>query len=178
MSKRAALCNGDVCEILDSNKVPFTYDMHHLSYQFAARLAVGEKDSIDQYLGFNGKREGGALSFSAKTATTVVAPTLRSEHPAKISMISLIPASIRSCQGAAAVKVRWDAHVQRGVSQVTEIWVRDVNGKEKLFVSGHNSGEETTGSWARPGLLFTLKDASNGAVLDSVELEGQACVRS
>ncbi|WP_347911086.1 acyltransferase family protein [Pseudomonas grandcourensis] len=178
LSKRAALCNGDVCEIFDGNKVPFTYDKDHLSYEFAARLAVGEKDSLDQYLGFNGKREAGTLSGAAKAAATVVKSDLRSVHPAKVSMISLIPASISSCQGAATVKVRWDAHGQSGVGQTTEVWVRDVNGKEKLFFSGHNAGEGITGSWARPGILFTLKDASNGAVLDSVELEGQACVRS
>jgi len=178
LSKRAALCKGDVCEIFDSNKVPYTYDKDHLSYEFAARLAVGEKDSLDQYLGFNGNREAGTLNVAAKTAATVVRSDLRSVHPAKASMISLIPASISSCPGAATVKVRWDVHGQSGVSQTAEVWVRDVNGKEKLFFSGHNAGERNTGAWARPGILFTLKDASNGAVLDSVELEGQACVRS
>lgn len=178
LSKRNALCKGDTCELFDRNNIPFTYDQHHLSYEFAARLAVDEKNSLDQYLGFNGDQKAVALNIADKKTAPVVKSGLSDVQPTNVPKISLIPASISVCQGTAKVRVHWEVHGPRGAGQMTQVWVKDVNGQEKLFVSGHNSGEETTGSWARPGILFTLKDASNGAVLDSVELGGQACVRS
>ncbi len=51
LSKRAAFCHEDDCEILDANNVPFTYDTHHLSFPFASRIAQGQKAEIDEYLG-------------------------------------------------------------------------------------------------------------------------------
>ncbi|MBI4001655.1 MAG: acyltransferase [Nitrospira defluvii] len=57
LSKRNAFCQGENCELFDSNKVPFTYDQHHLAYEFAVRLAAGKETAIDQYLGFVGDRD-------------------------------------------------------------------------------------------------------------------------
>ena len=50
LSKRNVFCHGKDCELFDANKTPFTYDEHHLSYEFAVRIASGEKNAIDQYL--------------------------------------------------------------------------------------------------------------------------------
>jgi|CXWL01.1.fsa_nt_gi peptidoglycan/LPS O-acetylase OafA/YrhL len=52
LSKIDAFCQGEDCKLFDSGKIPFTYDKHHLSYEFAVRLAAGNKNAIGQYLGF------------------------------------------------------------------------------------------------------------------------------
>lgn len=51
LSKREAFCQGNNCELFDNHQIPFTYDEHHLSYEFAARIALKERNSIERYLG-------------------------------------------------------------------------------------------------------------------------------
>jgi hypothetical protein len=53
LSKRDALCLNGICSLFDRNRVPFTYDKHHLSYEFAIRLALNNAAEISQYLGFS-----------------------------------------------------------------------------------------------------------------------------
>jgi len=51
LSKRDAFCSDGYCEIFDENRVPFTYDRHHLSYEFAVKIAVTSKARLDNYFG-------------------------------------------------------------------------------------------------------------------------------
>jgi len=51
ISKRSKLCTGGDCEVFDVNGIPFTYDQHHLSLEFAARIGTESKFEIDAYLG-------------------------------------------------------------------------------------------------------------------------------
>ena len=62
LSKRNAFCKAGHCEIFDSNAIPFTHDSHHLSYEFAARLAVKDKKTIDQYLSTNKEQNESSLN--------------------------------------------------------------------------------------------------------------------
>ena len=49
LSKKEVFCLG-TCEIFDNNKVPFTYDKFHLSYEFASRISLKYTESINSYL--------------------------------------------------------------------------------------------------------------------------------
>jgi hypothetical protein len=51
LSKRKVFCQGETCEVLYKRRVPFTYDLHHLSYEFSERLALASKERLDEYLG-------------------------------------------------------------------------------------------------------------------------------
>lgn len=51
LSKRDVFCDDYSCEVFDANGVPFTYDQHHLSYEFAVRIAASGKPLLDNFLG-------------------------------------------------------------------------------------------------------------------------------
>jgi hypothetical protein len=179
LSKRKAFCKDDSCELFDGDKIPFTYDEHHLSYEFASRIALNEKTALDRFLGFSGDQKADTLNTLVKSRESKVKEDLPNARGSavNVSLLSLTPASVSACQGAAKVRVHWDVRgLPGGSGLATQVWVKEAGGKDKLFVSGHNAGEETTGAWARPGILFTLKDKSNGAVLAKAELVGQGCL--
>ncbi|AWY43346.1 hypothetical protein DKY63_26880 [Pseudomonas putida] len=181
LSKRQALCKGQGCELFDDKNIPFTYDENHLSYEFASRLALDSKSTLDRYLGFVRKEHLAALNESPeKSGSKVMVATFSSEgHAGENSVLSLFPASINQCQNAERINVHWDVRgLESGDSMKTQVWVKDLDGKEKLFVSGSNAGDEVTGAWARPGIMFTLKNADTGAILNQVKLRGQSCVKS
>jgi len=48
-SKKESLCILSDCSFWRSN-IPFTWDSHHLSFEFAIKLLSGQKDQIDAYL--------------------------------------------------------------------------------------------------------------------------------
>jgi peptidoglycan/LPS O-acetylase OafA/YrhL len=50
ISKIDAFCKRDVCKNFDENNIPFTYDKHHLSYEFANKIMSGQKNIILEYL--------------------------------------------------------------------------------------------------------------------------------
>ncbi len=50
ISKMDAFCNNLVCKYFDENNKPFTYDKHHLSYQFASKILINQKDAVTSYL--------------------------------------------------------------------------------------------------------------------------------
>ncbi|MFA6303580.1 MAG: acyltransferase family protein [Legionella sp.] len=50
ISKKKVFYNNGAYELFDKNKIPFTYDRFHLSYEFAVRLAVQDKDKIFGFL--------------------------------------------------------------------------------------------------------------------------------
>ena len=50
LSKRNAFCVDTTCDYFDGKKVPFTYDKHHLSVEFATRIAQGQSARISEYL--------------------------------------------------------------------------------------------------------------------------------
>lgn len=53
LSKRSEFCKNGSCDIFDSNRVPFTYDKHHLSYEFSVRIALNKRDDLNRYLEFD-----------------------------------------------------------------------------------------------------------------------------
>ncbi|MDH4186132.1 MAG: acyltransferase [Nitrospira sp.] len=52
LSKRSEFCRERHCDLFDTRRIPFTYDTHHLSYEFSTRLAAGSKHALDHYLNF------------------------------------------------------------------------------------------------------------------------------
>jgi hypothetical protein len=50
ISKMDAFCDEKSCQYFDKNNIPFTYDKHHLSYEFANKILLGQEDLIIQYL--------------------------------------------------------------------------------------------------------------------------------
>jgi len=50
LSKRDVFCEGDNCTYFDGKKIPFTYDKHHLSVEFATRILQGQSPRISDYL--------------------------------------------------------------------------------------------------------------------------------
>tara|TARA_R110002049_G_scaffold44030_7_gene129138 strand:- start:4199 stop:6040 length:1842 start_codon:yes stop_codon:yes gene_type:complete len=50
VSKREVFCHSGTCRVFDSNNIPFTYDTHHLSLDFATRLVTADRDPVDTYL--------------------------------------------------------------------------------------------------------------------------------
>jgi hypothetical protein len=57
LSKRSEFCKTGVCEFFDSNRVPFTYDQHHLSYEYSVRIALNRKVEVSNYLKLNKTQE-------------------------------------------------------------------------------------------------------------------------
>lgn len=51
LSKRDAFCPENRCQFLDENDLPFTYDRHHLSYDFSRKLANFHRRTIMNYTG-------------------------------------------------------------------------------------------------------------------------------
>ena len=49
-SKREVFCN-DGCDVFDIEKEPFTYDLHHLSYDFSRKIVTGAQNGFDEFLG-------------------------------------------------------------------------------------------------------------------------------
>jgi hypothetical protein len=52
ISKMKTFCTQTDCPFWHSN-IPFTWDNHHLSYEFAIRLLSGQRDQIKDYLNMN-----------------------------------------------------------------------------------------------------------------------------
>lgn len=52
VSKKDAMCDGDTCRLYadDKKKIPFTWDEHHLSYEFAHLLGERSKSKIRAYV--------------------------------------------------------------------------------------------------------------------------------
>ncbi len=50
VSKLDGFCGTTGCELFDAARVPFTWDTHHLSYEFAIRLLDGRRDDVSGYL--------------------------------------------------------------------------------------------------------------------------------
>lgn len=50
LSKRDVFCEGNTCSYFDNKKIPFTYDKHHLSVEFAKRIVKDKTDTISGYL--------------------------------------------------------------------------------------------------------------------------------
>ena len=53
ISKRETFCGTGECAIFDKMGIPFTYDQHHLTYEFSSRLAVENQAKIEAYLTHN-----------------------------------------------------------------------------------------------------------------------------
>ncbi|MBU3630086.1 acyltransferase family protein [Polynucleobacter sp. AP-Melu-500A-A1] len=50
LSKKSIFCEGSNCIILSKNKIPFTYDTNHLSFEFAKELLAGKKSIVSDYI--------------------------------------------------------------------------------------------------------------------------------
>lgn len=50
VSKIEAFCIEHECELFDSRHAPFTYDSHHLSYQFASRMLTKMVPEVERYI--------------------------------------------------------------------------------------------------------------------------------
>jgi peptidoglycan/LPS O-acetylase OafA/YrhL len=50
LSKRDTFCNIDGCKYFDEHGVPFTYDQHHLSFEFSSKIATANTQLIEKYL--------------------------------------------------------------------------------------------------------------------------------
>ena len=50
LSKRDVFCKKGTCELFDINGTPFTYDQHHLAYEFAERIAQDQEEKIRLFL--------------------------------------------------------------------------------------------------------------------------------
>ncbi len=51
LSKFDAFCEQGDCELFDEDMIPFSYDQHHLSYEFAQRVAIKRQREVSSYLG-------------------------------------------------------------------------------------------------------------------------------
>lgn len=180
ISKRDVFCASGKCSFFDADKTPFTYDQHHLSYEFASRLAVNEKNALDKYLRGLQNKTHKAPNPSVTSGTVKAEAVLTDTHNpgAKLPIISLNPASLSLCHEMAVVRVRWNVRdLPSGIGLMTQVWIKEADGNTKLFASGADVGEEVTGPWARPGMVFMLKDAGTGVVLAEVELKEQECTK-
>jgi hypothetical protein len=50
ISKMDVFCNNKVCKNFNENNIPFTYDQHHLSYEFANKILLGQESMVSEYL--------------------------------------------------------------------------------------------------------------------------------
>lgn len=50
LSKRATFCSFGNCKLYDDAGIPFTYDQHHLSYEFSRKIGTLNKTAINQFL--------------------------------------------------------------------------------------------------------------------------------
>lgn len=50
LSVKDAFCSNEKCHFFDENNVPFTYDKHHLSFEFSSKIAIERKQDLAHYL--------------------------------------------------------------------------------------------------------------------------------
>jgi peptidoglycan/LPS O-acetylase OafA/YrhL len=87
LSKRSTFCDGESCELYDSEGIPFTYDKHHLSYEFSIRIAVHSKVDLDSFLANpleyseNQKKEPEQLKPSAWGPRSSINGTIANKQP-------------------------------------------------------------------------------------------------
>lgn len=91
------------------------------------------------------------------------------------SLLTFEPPSLKACDPAAEVTVKWDVRSAHPGVQNVQLFVTD--GKtENLFAEGNALGDAKTGPWARPGKpLFVLKEKASGNVLAENAIVGPKC---
>jgi hypothetical protein len=87
--------------------------------------------------------------------------------------LRLEPGSLSACEPGSAVTANWDATGLPDNADL-QLWIVE-GGQEKLFAAGGSSGTATTGAWSRPGTVFRLKSAKNGAVIAEAVVGGPSC---
>jgi len=50
ISKYDNFCKSNKCDLFDASGIPFTYDKHHLSYEFGSSLLIGQDELASKYL--------------------------------------------------------------------------------------------------------------------------------
>ena len=96
--------------------------------------------------------------------------------PADVLSFSMTPDSIRACDagdGEIASIAKWDVAAQ-GIREVS-IYVVDVEGERKLWLSAGAKGEAATGKWVFPRSRFQLVDRESGKSLSEVEIQSTPC---
>jgi hypothetical protein len=82
------------------------------------------------------------------------------------------PAEI--CKGTRGTAVvSWN--VEESQADNVNVYLTKANGTERRFASGKTWGGKRTGTWARPGTTFVLKNAEDGAELGKVTIGGKDC---
>lgn len=118
-------------------------------------------------------QQSSSNSGVASTSAAATSTDSASVQPQQVSVISVVPSSMKACDPAAVAKVSWNASGDAGVNSV-QIYVSSA-ADEKRFAAGGAVGSASTGPWTRPGTTFIAKDAASGKVLGMVAVQGPAC---
>lgn len=79
------------------------------------------------------------------------------------------------CNGKASrVLLTWNAE-SAGAKHVGIYLLGTAGGGERLVVRGTSIGEKSTGAWARPGMVFVLRNLDSGAEIQRVTIEQPTC---
>jgi hypothetical protein len=89
--------------------------------------------------------------------------------------LSLSPASVPVCDPPSEVKLTWNVQAMRPAVATVQLWTNEPGAPAKLFAEGGPIGQATTGSWARPGMVFVLKAKGLGTELLRATLGGPRC---
>ncbi len=112
-----------------------------------------------------------------KLVLALAALTILSACDNKVESQFLVidPPSLRSCEVASEVTVKWDVRTKYPDIKDVSIYVSDRK-KETLFAVGGAVGEAKTGNWAKPQIpIFIIKDRVSGKVLGESSVAGPVC---
>lgn len=97
----------------------------------------------------------------------------RPETPAGNASLLVEPAFACAGSRPRVATLAWDARASGAGRVMLFIGTRD--GGEKPFTGGIAHGSRTTGPWARPGMVFRLRDGGSGRLLAETVLEARDC---
>jgi len=112
-----------------------------------------------------------------KLMLTLAAATILSacDNKAESQFLVFDPPSLKSCEVASEVTVKWDIRTKYPDIKGVSIYASDRK-KEMLFAEGGATGEAKTGNWAKPQTpIFVIKDRATGKVLGESSVAGPAC---
>ncbi len=120
--------------------------------------------------GYESPSPGDVTPAPAAAPSTAGTPTVRGNA-------WVDPADVSPCAVAKGVSgtVHWDYTAKEPQIGAVRVTVPASETGETVFAEGGASGNATTGGWLQPGTKFFFRNASDGALLDTVIIGEAPC---
>jgi len=142
----------------------------------AMLMASCQKDASNRQSPGQPASDQASAAGKAPPSLPRVAPAQRQDEIRKGGRTGLWSTPEALCANArkTSVVLTWNVENEHDAARTVLSVVDAKTGKEKPFGRGGAVGERQTGPWAKPGMTFSLKDASTGDELASV-MVGSDC---